>query len=153
MFGAFPVLIAKKITAKISCITKIPMAILPWRLAISPRSSSTFTANTVLEKLKAKPTNNALCQLSSLNKGSASAPSSNIKPLNRVLLKTICIEAGAQTCGFIKFDTLSLRPMLNNNKVTPKLANVFSSSVVLYPYRLSAKPANKKPIRGGSFSW
>ncbi len=107
------------------------MAIFPCRLAISPRSSSTFTANTVLEKLSANPTNKALCQLKSTNIGTAKIPSSNIKLLNNALLKIMCRVAGAHTWGLIKLFTLSFKPILNKRSVTPSAAMVSSSSVLL----------------------
>jgi len=65
--GIFPVEKVKKTTAKISCIIRIPIEIRPWRDDISPLSSSTLTAKTVLEKLSAKAIINVNLKSSALN--------------------------------------------------------------------------------------
>lgn len=63
----------------------------------------------------------------------------------------ICKLAGAQTCSWVKFLTLSFKPMLNSNKVMPIEAILDSNSVLSKPAKFRINPAAKKPMSGGSF--
>ena len=108
-------------TAKVSCIISIPIEIIPCREFISPFSSSTFTAYTVLEKLNAKPINIASLKLNDLKSAKEVYLKSNSIPANRILFA--CLQAWLHTFQHTKrfpSETYADLEMLTKTKSSEK---------------------------------
>ena len=96
---------------------------------MSLRSSSTLTANTVLEKERAKPSSSASRQSSDMASASPSPLHTSSTTVNSRVESSRCKLVVPQTSRRIRILTLSLRPMVNSSRVTPRSAISFRAGV------------------------
>lgn len=141
--GSLPVDSDRKTTANRSCMIRMPIAVRPCRALVSPLSSSTLTAKTVLEKLSANASRAAVTRSSSANMARPTAPSRAKPAPNAAVVITMWIDAPAQTSGRSRFLILSLSPIVNRSSVTPRSAIASIVGPVSTPSRHSTKPATR----------
>jgi hypothetical protein len=99
-----------------SCMMRMPTAVRPWSEAISPFSSSTFTAKTVLEKLRAKATTRR-ARVSRPPKRAIPAPPSRAMPAQKnPMVTAMCRVVPAHISGRRRLLTLSFRPMVKRRR-------------------------------------
>jgi hypothetical protein len=106
----------RKTTAMISCMMRMPTAVRPWSEAISPFSSSTFTAKTVLEKLRAKATTRSARVSRLPNRASPALPSSAIPTQKKPMVTAMCRVVPAHISGLRRLLTLSFSPMVKRRR-------------------------------------
>jgi hypothetical protein len=91
--GSLPVETVMKITAKRSCMIRMPIATRPCSAPDSPFSSSTLTAKTVLEKLRANATRSATCRFNPGNTSRPTAPNPKRAVQRTATVISMCREA------------------------------------------------------------
>ena len=115
---------------------------------MSLRSSSTLTAKTVLEKERAKPSSSASFQSSERASSSPSPLQTSSTTVKSRVESSRCRLVVPHTSRRIRVLILSLRPMVNSSRVTPRSAHLAQGGGIFISHAVEDKTGGQKAEQG-----